>query len=302
MEMYQIRYFLAVCETLNFTRAAEKCYVSQPSLTKAIQKLEDTLGGRLFDRTKNSVQMTELGRIMQPNLAQLYSSARQAKEQARNFMHSQHSKLTMGVMCTICLDPLVGMLADFQTKYPKVELHFDSGKFEELCDAIDKGEIDIAILASPYEFPKRFDTVPLYREDFVIACPPNHRFISRGTIALSDLDKERYVVRDNCEYADYIGDMLEELGVALDIRHTTEREDWIQTMIRAGMGIAFMPENSCVAAGLSLCRIPDPHIQRDIQILTLANKEKSQPVQTFIDQAMHYDWRSATESLRNLAA
>src|SRR5271170_2641593 len=161
MEMYQIRYFLSVCETMNFTRAAEKCFVSQPSLTKAIQKLEDDLGGRLFDRTKNSVALTELGRIMQPNLVQLYSSAQTAKAQAKSFLTNQKSRLTLGVMCTICLEPLVGMLADFQIKHPKIELRFDEGTVENLSDALDKNEIDVAIMASPYEFPKGLDTVSL---------------------------------------------------------------------------------------------------------------------------------------------
>ena len=64
MELYQIRYFLAVAETLNFTRASERAFVSQPALTKAIQRLEETIGGRLFDRTKNSVQLSELGQAM----------------------------------------------------------------------------------------------------------------------------------------------------------------------------------------------------------------------------------------------
>ena len=67
MELYQIRYFLAVADTLNFTRASERSFVSQPALTKAIQRLEEAIGGRLFDRTKNSVQLTDLGRGMLPN-------------------------------------------------------------------------------------------------------------------------------------------------------------------------------------------------------------------------------------------
>src|SRR5690349_3653710 len=83
MELYQIRYFLAVAETLNFTRASERSFVSQPALTKAIQRLEETLGGRLFDRTKNSVQLTGLGTALLPNLRQIYDGAVQARDRAR---------------------------------------------------------------------------------------------------------------------------------------------------------------------------------------------------------------------------
>src|SRR3954468_24191836 len=89
MELYQIRYFLAVAETLNFTRASERSFVSQPALTKAIQRLEEAIGGRLFDRTKNSVQLTALGSAMLPNFRQIYESANQAREQARRYGRSQ---------------------------------------------------------------------------------------------------------------------------------------------------------------------------------------------------------------------
>lgn len=298
MEMYQIRYFLAVCETLNFTRAAEKCFVSQPSLTKAIQKLEDDLGGRLFTRTKNSVQLTELGQIMQPNLTQLYSAVRLTKEQAKNFISSQHTRLSLGIMCTISLEPMVDMLKDFALRHPMIELRFREGTLEQLTDAIDKSDIDMAILAAPSEFPKRFDTQMLYPETFVIACPPRHRFSTQKTIELPDLHKEPYVVRANCEYAEYIGERLDDLGVELRIEHSTEREDWVQTMIRAGMGIAFMPENTCMAAKLSFCRLEKPHIERGIQVVTLATKEKTKPMQAFLKSITAFNWQAANAAIR----
>ena len=297
MEMYQIRYFLAVCDTMNFTRASERCYVSQPSLTKAIQKLEDTLGGRLFDRTKNSVKLTELGRVMQPNLAQLYSSARTAKEQAKSFLSSHHEKLTIGVMCTIALDPMIEVLSNFQKNNAKVELRFDSNKLEQLTDMLDRGEIDVAIGASPYDFPSRFSSVPLFREEMIIACAPQHRFAREEKISLKDLHGETYLSRENCEYAEYISTMLDDLGVELEVKHATEREDWIQTMIRAGLGIAFMPANSCRAAKLSSTHVGDQDIVRDVQILTATNRPKTKSVQSFIDQATAFPWAKQLHSI-----
>ena len=89
MELYQIRYFLAVADTLNFTRASERSFVSQPALTKAIQRLEETIGGRLFDRTKSSVQLTELGRAMLPNFRHLFDTAQAAREQARRLTRAR---------------------------------------------------------------------------------------------------------------------------------------------------------------------------------------------------------------------
>jgi LysR family transcriptional regulator, hydrogen peroxide-inducible genes activator len=302
MEMYQIRYFLAVCDTLNFTRASERCYVSQPSLTKAIQKLEDTLGGRLFDRTKNSVRLTELGRVMQPHMTQLYHSARAAKEQARIFLHDQHEKLNIGIMCTICLDPLTEMLSRFQKENPQIELHFDSRKLEEMTDMLDRGDLDLAIAASPYDFPPRFESTALFEEGLVVSCGANHPFAQKKTISLKDLDGQSYVSRENCEYADFISAMLDDLGVELKVRHATEREDWVQTMIRAGFGIAFMPENSCKTAGLCSVRIDAPELKRHIRILTAAGRTKSAGTKAFIAMAQASPWQGSAPDSGSLAA
>ena len=85
MEMHQVRYFLAVCDTLNFTRAAERCHVSQPALTRAIKKLEEELGGPLFRRERSLTHLTDLGRMMQPHLKQSLAGATAAMATAQDF-------------------------------------------------------------------------------------------------------------------------------------------------------------------------------------------------------------------------
>jgi Mn-dependent DtxR family transcriptional regulator len=90
MEMHQIRYFLALCEERNFTRTAKRCGVSQPSLTNAIKRLEQTLGGPLFHRDRGNINLTELGRVIKPYLIQLDQSAYEAKRTAEEFLSSRH--------------------------------------------------------------------------------------------------------------------------------------------------------------------------------------------------------------------
>jgi len=97
MEMNQIRYFLAVAKELHFTRAAAACNVSQPALTKAIQKLEEELGGPLFFRERATTQLTELGRLTLPPLERAWRAAREAKEQAETFQRRASSPLRIGV-------------------------------------------------------------------------------------------------------------------------------------------------------------------------------------------------------------
>src|SRR5205814_5175644 len=96
MELFQVRYFLALAKTLNFTRAAEACNVTQPALTRAIQRLEEELGGPLFQRERNLTQLTELGRLMRPMLEQALAAAESAKQHAQRFRKAELASLRLG--------------------------------------------------------------------------------------------------------------------------------------------------------------------------------------------------------------
>ena len=114
MEMHQVRYFLAVADTLNFTRAAEQCHVSQPALTRAIQQLEEELGGLLLRRERRLTHLTDFGRLIEPHLRQLFADAEAAKTTAKRFLNMQAAELRLGVMCTIGPARFMGFLAAFR--------------------------------------------------------------------------------------------------------------------------------------------------------------------------------------------
>ena len=128
MEMQQVRYFVALAETLNFTRAAEKCNVSQPALTRAIQQLEHELGGPLFHRERGNTHLSELGRMMFPYLQTVEDSARAAREQAKAVKKLERATLTIGTMCTIGPQLVSDLMIRFQAAHPNVEVRvIDAG-------------------------------------------------------------------------------------------------------------------------------------------------------------------------------
>ena len=110
MEMHQIRYFLALSETLNFTRAAERCNVTQPTLTAAIRRLEEELGGPLFHRERNRSHLTELGRLMRPHFERIHTSTEAARSDAMDLTDLGKASLRLGVMCTIGPSRLIGLV------------------------------------------------------------------------------------------------------------------------------------------------------------------------------------------------
>ena len=116
MEMHQIRYFLAVCDCLNFTRAAETCNVTQPALTRAVQKLEEELGGLLFRRERKYTHMTDLGHLVRPQLEAILAQSERAKSTAKSFLQLKDAPLKLGVMCTIGPMRFIGFLADLRAR------------------------------------------------------------------------------------------------------------------------------------------------------------------------------------------
>jgi DNA-binding transcriptional LysR family regulator len=121
MEMHQIRYFLAVVQELNVTRAAERCNVSQPSLTRAIKLLEEELGGPLFHRERSRTHLSELGNLVLPYLTHVYEQAQSVKQQAMDFTRLKRSTLKLGMMCTIAPTQLVDLIAAVQSHHEGID-------------------------------------------------------------------------------------------------------------------------------------------------------------------------------------
>ncbi len=300
MELYQIRYFLALAETLNFTRASERSFVSQPALTKAIQRLEETLGGRLFDRTKTSVQLTDLGRAMMPNFRQIYDGSLQAFEQARQLTQDRKDTVRVGVMCTIDFQQLLPGFVASQEENDTLALEFYENSLGALVEALDRGDVDMGILCSPYEIPKRFIVTPLYPEAYVLAFGDDHRFNDRENIELTELHREHYCYRMDCEFSAYIEKLLYARGIALQVKQKSPREDWIQAFVRANFGVAFMPVSIAKLARLSHVTAIDCPITREVSVVVQAERALSPAQQAVIDSLTAFNWRSvAGPDVRN---
>jgi DNA-binding transcriptional LysR family regulator len=291
MELYQIRYFLAVAETLNFTRASERAFVSQPALTKAIQRLEEVIGGRLFDRTKSSVQLTELGRAMLPNFRQIFDTAQATREEARRLTRPRREVVRVGVMCTIDFQQVLPGFVESQDRHG-IELRFREGNLEALTDELDRGELDLGIMCSPHETPRRFAATRLFSEDYVVAMGDDHRFTGREQIEMGELDRERYCERIYCEFSTFIERLLSERGVRLQVVQQSHREDWIQAFVRSNFGIAFMPRSIADAAGLAHVNTADCPIVREVKVLAQAERPVTPAQQVVIDSLVAHGWAS----------
>lgn len=295
MEVHEMRYFLAVCETLNFTRAAEVCHVSQPALTRAIKGLEEKLGGApLINRERGNTHLTELGRMMKPYFEQAVGQIETARAKAKSYVKLESTKLTIGLMCTIGPRRLIDFFTRFNDSFDGIDIHLKDGPVATLEEQLADGEVDLAICCRPEEMEEQFHAMPLFRERFVVAMAPDHPLTSKDSLTIRDLDGQRYLSRANCEYAEYLRGLRIALGeVELHRRYVSERDDWVQSMVMAGLGVTYIPEFSVSVPGLVTRPLTDPEVFRTIRLVTVRGRPHSPAVGAFVHEARRYRWSDA---------
>ena len=244
MEMHQIRYFLTLCEELNFTRAAEKCHVAQPALTRAIKLLEEEFGGLLFHRERARTHLSELGQAVRPYLEEVQRQSQQAKNLATSLIELKSTPLKLGVMCTIGPGNFVGLLSNLQAQHPGIELQIMDASAADLQARLLDGGLEAAIYCWPDQIDDRLHYLPLFREQFFIVLGQRHRLAANNAVRVADLNGERYLNRINCEQVNLARDVFARQGTKVERVYRSDRDDWIVAMVAAGLGFGFMPQCS----------------------------------------------------------
>src|SRR5215217_2420404 len=291
MEMHQVRYFLAVAEELNFTRAAERCNVAQPSLTRAIKLLEGELGGPLFNRERVNTHLSELGRMVKPYLEQVYEQTREAKRQALDFVKLKKTILKLGVMCTIAPDQLVDLVCAVQSRNPGIELEIMDSSAEKLEERLIEGDLEVAIhCPAANQKDERLHYMALYREQFLVVLPAEHPLGAKNGIRPGDLNGLRYLNRINCEFNGYAGALWKEHGLTCETAYRSERDDWILAMVASGLGFGFMPGSSVSHPRVIGRPMIDPEFWREVSLVTVRGRPHSPGVGALVREAMRSRW------------
>lgn len=291
MEMHQVRYFLAVAEELNFTRAAEKCNVSQPSLSRAIQMLEHEFGGALFRRERGRTHLTELGQMIRPHLDTVFAAALRAKQTSKEISQAKKVPLKVGIMSTISPNEIVDLIAALETKYPGLELKMSDADAKTLRARLLDGELECVIYALPgEEADDRLHVMPLFSEQMVIVVNHAHALAGAKGFPVKKLDGERYIHRQNCEFAGYADHILMEQGVTCTPSYWSERDDWTLAMVAAGLGFAFMPVNAVNNQGVVGVPVVEPEFWRQVNLVTVRGRPHSTGLGALVREAMRKKW------------
>ena len=259
MTLTELRYIVAVARERHFGRAAEACFVSQPTLSVAIKKLEDELEVKLFERGSIEISMTPLGEAIVRQAQTVIEQAAAIKEIARAGQDPLAGPLRLGIIYTIGPYLLPQLVRQAIERFPQMPLVLQENFTAKLLDALRSGDLDCAILAEP--FPDTgLATAPLYDEPFVVALPRHHALADRPSISSEELKRETMLLlgTGHC-FRDHVLDVCPEYARfssdADGIRKSFEGSslETIKHMVASGMGVTVVPR-------LSVPLEPQPHL------------------------------------------
>ena len=289
MEMQHVRYFLATASELNFTRAAERCNVTQPSLTRAIRHLEDELGGDLFRRERPQAQLTELGQRMHPMLKQCYESALGVRSLAAAINSGEIGSLKLALSRTINLDLLTPHFAELSRLFKRIEVKLLRGTSPEIVGLLKSGEADLAI-AAELEGWERLDRWALFTEEFGLMLNSKHPLASRSDIDIDALRRERWLRRIYCEHFEQAMSLIQSHDLDVDQGYELTSESDLITLLEADLGIAFAPRSTSCPETLKLLPVKGLELRRTIYLYGVAGRQRTAAASAVLKMLRAADW------------
>jgi LysR family hydrogen peroxide-inducible transcriptional activator len=273
MELHQLRYFCAVADNGSFSRAAEKCHVSQPSLSQQVQKLESELGGRLFDRLGRSVRLTDLGEAFLPRARSVLHELSSAKDELTERLQSEAGPVVVGAIPTVAPYWLAQRLASFSRKFPKVQLTIAEEITPVLLQRLRAGSVDLAVLALPIR-GHEFDSHALFTERLYAALPKAHKFARRPSVQLADLRRDPFLfLRDGHCFRDTAVAACDRARLEPRVVFESGHLSSLLAMVGAGMGVSLVPEMAVdKSRPCRFVRIADPQARRTIAAAVLRGR------------------------------
>ena len=281
MELQQIRYVLALAEVGHFGKAAKRCGVTQPALTAGIKRLESELEGALFHRERTGTKLSALGEMILPRLRRVLHETHSVSDIARHYHLVDHAPLRVGVLNTIGARSLASFMGQFRALAPGAELEVQVMDRESLLDQLEQAEIEVAVAAMLQDLPDWLVTRPLYEERFVVLLPPDHALIGRPEIALEELDGQAHVDRLACEMRAGLLRECKTRGITLPVSYRTAHDPWVESMVSAGLGIAFMPEHALLNPATARAPLVAPSVSRRVALWRSGNHTRTEVARRF---------------------
>jgi LysR family carnitine catabolism transcriptional activator len=283
-ELRHIRAFLKIAETRNFTRAANELHISQSALTVQIQQLEESLGLQLFDRSKRGATLTAAGKDVFGPLQRLLNDAQAIMEHAHELSSASTGFVTVAALPTVAAGVLPGLVESFLRMHPAIHIQILDIVAERVREAVLQRQVDFGI-GTQLGTHAEMRAVPLFRDRLVVFVPATHPLAKRSTITLREttafdliLPTRDSSVRENVEA------IAHRERLTLQTRYETNFMHTALGFVRAGLGVAILPESAAGADAPGFARVPmnDRFSSRQIELLQRRDLTLSPAAESFM--------------------
>ena len=242
MEMHQLRYFVAVARSGNFSRAADECRVAQPSLSQQILKLEDEVGERLFERTRRRAILTTAGTLFLPHALNILEAAERGRQEIQDMGGHLRGKILLGALPTIAPYFLPKIIRLFGEKHPGAELILHEQTTGQLVRNLEENEIDLALI-SDVANNAHIQTEPLFSEELLLCLPIDHPLVHQKAVVAADLRQEKFILmHDSHCLGAQAQQFCQSKGFKPQISCRSAQVGTVLAMVKAGLGISLIPE------------------------------------------------------------
>lgn len=270
MNLRDLEYLVALSQELHFRKAAEKCFVSQPTLSGQLRKLEEELGIILIERTSRSVLLTPAGEAITAQAKRILAQTKELTDIARTFSDPMSGELHLGLIPTVGPYLLPHIIPTLKRHFPELQLYLHEAQTHTLLKQLAEGELDCLVLAQ-LDNMDSFGSVHLYHEPMLLALPSDHPWASRAQVTLSELQGEKLLMlEDGHCLRDQAMGFCFAAGIGEDPHFKATSLETLRNMVAAGSGLTLMPKlaiNSEFES--SVCYIPvvEPTPSRAISLL-----------------------------------
>jgi DNA-binding transcriptional LysR family regulator len=292
VELRQVRYFLALARSLNFTRAAEQCNVTQPALTRAIKKLEEELGGPLVHRERRRTQLTELGKLLLPMLEQTAFAVAATRRCAVEFQQKAIAPLAIGLTPCVSANLIIDTVSEVASQVPGLRVELIEVPSTDLASMLLDGVINVALSGDDNDLPPRIDRWQLFEEPFVILAAANSGFAAIDRIPMDLLSDATWLERIGCVATGRFWRSRYSEDRPPKIAHRGRQESHLQHLVAAGLGLMLAPEHAPRLPTVIARPIWGDPICRTVSLLAVSGRRYSPALDAFVRVARQRSWKA----------
>ncbi|OXM16220.1 LysR family transcriptional regulator [Paenibacillus herberti] len=286
MELLQLHYFLAVARLEHVTEAARNLHVTQSSLSKTIQRLEEDLGVALFDRVGRKLRLNEFGSRFLHRAERALFELEQGKQELSDLSNPEYSKLKLAVTTA---STLPNILREFRKKHPYIHFHVQMLTTQEMIKLLDRGEVDFCLSSPPIK-ADNIECQIVFVDPILVAVPNGHRLADRSSVSLAELKDESFVgVKRGYGTRDVVDSICKSVGFLPTYVYEGDEPARLTALVEAGIGVAFIPSTAWNSReNIKYLKVENHELVREIALLWNTNRYISRAALDFREVVEEY--------------